>query len=492
MIKQLDANAEVKAWSLWNLKSLVIQFFKLLNSQTHKLAQACERNLGNEDPMQFPIDETKRDTVWSVILCAFVMSFGAGLNNELQKVFEEVFQPFKRKFNIHINSQAVARPTIFDIYFDVDRLSWEVIQEKLEYKLKLGYYPKLSALLVPTPTIALSYFIIEQLASSLKWDGELNKNFRVMGPQGTSKSVILNTFVQRSQEQYDSVLVPISSYLSFERIRKVVEKLYIAKRKKIFVPKNEGKKVVIVVDDLHLQSNLRLNLAEFLRTWTQSNGYFDVGAGFFKRIADFAVIMAENSAYRVDKCKVADRSPLKSRFLFYTNTQYADEMPIEKFKPFVQHWLTSKMWTPNRLLQKYYITITNGLMQLLERVKRTESMHNSSFSPLYSFDILAKFCSSLVVNTIISDDPREIGTKGQREEDAVANMVLYEVFRNYADRIYKPQDRLLFAQKAAEIFRHEFQMKEANVEYIDKMIIGNFHERTGVSTYCKYVNNTER
>ena len=70
--------------------------------------------------------------------------------------------------------------------------------------------------------------------------------------------------------------------------------------------------------------------------------------------------------------------------------------------------------------------------------------------------------------------------------------MLYEVFRNYADRIYKPQDRLLFAQKAAEIFRHEFQMKEANVEYIDKMIIGNFHERTGVSTYCKYVNNTER
>jgi hypothetical protein len=64
-------------------------------------------------------------------------------------------------FNININSKAVQQPTIFDIYFDIDRLSWEVIQEKLEYKLKLGYYPKMSALLVPTPTIALSYFILE-------------------------------------------------------------------------------------------------------------------------------------------------------------------------------------------------------------------------------------------------------------------------------------------------------------------------------------------
>ena len=68
-------------------------------------------------------------------------------------------------------------------------------------------------------------------------------------------------------------------------------------------------------------------------------------------------------------------------------------------------------------------------------------MKNSSFSHLFSFDILAKFCSSLVLNTVISDDAKEVGVKGQREEDTVANMVLYEVLRNYADRIYKPADR---------------------------------------------------
>jgi hypothetical protein len=96
---------------------------------------------------------------------------------------------------------------------------------------------------------------------------------------------------------------------------------------------------------------------------------------------------------------------------------------------------------------------------------------------LFSFDILAKFCSSLVLNTVISDDPWEIGLKGQREEDAIANVVLYEVFRNYADRIYKPQDRLLFAEKAVDIFRHEFQMRDVSVAAIDKLIIGNFHER---------------
>jgi len=160
--------------------------------------------------------------------------------------------------------------------------------------------------------------------------------------------------------------------LSFDRLKKVVEKKYVAKRKKIFTPRDENKKVLIVIDDLHLQSNLSVNIIEFMRTWTRSNGYFDVGAGFFKRITDFAVIMAQNSSYRVDKCKTEGRSPLKNRFLYYTNTQYTDEMPIERYKIFVQHWLTSKMWTPNKLLQKYYIIITNGVMQLLERVKRSD------------------------------------------------------------------------------------------------------------------------
>lgn len=94
---------------------------------THRLHEACDKNLGNDDEMQFPIQEMKQDTIYSMILCSFVMTFGVCLNAELQEEFTNAFGQFKRKFNMHINSQAVQRPTIFDIYFDVERLSWEVI-----------------------------------------------------------------------------------------------------------------------------------------------------------------------------------------------------------------------------------------------------------------------------------------------------------------------------------------------------------------------------
>ena len=60
----------------------------------------------------------------------------------------------------------------------------------------------------------------------------------------------------------------MSGYLSFEMLRKVVESKYIAKRKKKFSPKNEFKKILIVIDDVHLQSNIKLNILEYFRTWT--------------------------------------------------------------------------------------------------------------------------------------------------------------------------------------------------------------------------------
>lgn len=83
---------------------------------------------------------------------------------------------------------------------------------------------------------------------------------------------------------------------------------------------------------------------------------------------------------------------MDSRFLFYTNTLYQDEFEADKYKSFVQHWLTSKMWSTSKLVNKYYIMITNSLMSLLEKMKRQDVFHYSSFLKLNSFHFFAKYC----------------------------------------------------------------------------------------------------
>jgi len=142
------------------MKSLILQFYRILNSMAHRLAEAVERNRDAEDASIFPIRAERGRAVKAIVLNAFVVTFGVCLSAPLQRVFEDIFDAsYRSKFEITTNS--ITTPAIFDLYYDVDRLSWEVIQEKLDYKLKLAYYPRMSALLVPSTSISLSYFIID-------------------------------------------------------------------------------------------------------------------------------------------------------------------------------------------------------------------------------------------------------------------------------------------------------------------------------------------
>ena len=57
-------------------------------------------------------------------------------------------------FNINFVNASKKRETLFEIYFDVERLNWQFIAERLEYKLKVYLEPKLGACLLPTPEIS--------------------------------------------------------------------------------------------------------------------------------------------------------------------------------------------------------------------------------------------------------------------------------------------------------------------------------------------------
>ena len=131
-----------------------MQFFVILNAFLYRLQDNCELNIGIEDPMDYPFDEMKRDVLWNLMLCATTWSFGAVLSRELKQVYDEQFNQYRNKFNINLAMTVKKSFTLFDIYFDVERLTWSLIGEQLEYKLKVYYDKRLNACLLPTPELA--------------------------------------------------------------------------------------------------------------------------------------------------------------------------------------------------------------------------------------------------------------------------------------------------------------------------------------------------
>jgi hypothetical protein len=157
---------------------------------------------------------------------------------------------------------------------------------------------------------------------------DLNKNVRLIGPQSSSKTVILNTFEKKLNPQVSTLSIPMTAYLTLDRLRYKIEEKYINKRKNVLVPKDPTKKILLVIDDIHLQRNLKVEVLEFIRSWTTCRGYFDVKAGYFKKVGDFGTIMAENIDYQATSNK-------KDRFGFQTTSLYCEEIGIEQAKPFI-------------------------------------------------------------------------------------------------------------------------------------------------------------
>ena len=87
----------------------------------------------------------------------------------------------------------------------------------------------------------------------MRKDGELNKHFRLVGPSGSQKSVILRHSVNKFKQPHKLLPVPMSAYLTLETLKEKVEENYEPKKKNNFVLKESGKPVLISIDDVHLQ-----------------------------------------------------------------------------------------------------------------------------------------------------------------------------------------------------------------------------------------------
>ena len=130
----------------------------------------------------------------------------------------------------------------------------------------------------------------------MKSDEKLDKNILIAGPPATSKTTIVKTFVASNKHAYDSVFIPLTCSLTIDKLKAEIESKYEARRKNFLEVKNTGKKVLLIIDDLHLHNNTETNFLEFIRTWSISRGYFDIRNNLFKNVADFGSVMIETSA----------------------------------------------------------------------------------------------------------------------------------------------------------------------------------------------------
>ena len=147
-----------------------------------------------------------------------------------------MFGNYRNLFNIQFATPMKEHKTLFQIFFDVERLTWALIGEKLDYKIKVHFNNDLNQVVLPTEQISQAYLVSDYLIYSLSKEKDLNKNLRLIGPQSSSKTVILNTFEKKLSTPMATVSIPMTAYLTMDRLREKIEEQYICKRKNTLIP----------------------------------------------------------------------------------------------------------------------------------------------------------------------------------------------------------------------------------------------------------------
>jgi hypothetical protein len=92
------------------------------------------------------------------------------------------------------------------------------------------------------------------------------------------------------------------------------------------------------------------------------------------------------------------------------------------------------------------------VLAFLDKLRRTPQLHFSSYQRLTAFPFFQRFCTNLIAYTLTLDDQRDLAP-GQKEEDAIAQVMSYEMMRMYGDRIMKAPLRVQMLQKWCESFK---------------------------------------
>jgi len=205
-LEKVTTNAKISQWPYFNAKAATLQLFNVFNCVLGKLKDVLkQRRLEEDEEYEFMLGEMERDVIWSSALLSTVWSFGAMLSKDLRKYFEEIFQTFKRKFNINMSQSAAAQTigrqkyTLFDIYFDLESLQWELFIENMDYKLKMQHDALSNSLMLPTVEVSQTFFVMDTLIGAISETTPLEaKHFRAIGPSGTGKSFAVNAYLKKA------------------------------------------------------------------------------------------------------------------------------------------------------------------------------------------------------------------------------------------------------------------------------------------------------
>lgn len=339
---------KIKSANFWKMKSLTIRFFKFLDGLLANLSSIENELKSKDDPVFLPIKTKGQSVSINLCLMAVVWTFGAILDQEMRKRFEDIFLQYRRKFDLKLTGNLSSgglglgkssKISLFEMYYDMERLQWDLVAERLGTRVSEGYQAKNNQIIIPSLEISQGMLLFDTLMKNKLY------NIHFEGKSACQKTTVLKNISQKQKFKYRTIWIPLTVPNTIEKSRKVFEQFYKISENRFVMTPIDSYKPLFIIDDLHMEENLNTSFSEFFRMWDLYGGYYRPENGHFVNVEELRVLCSSNPQVKRIKSQ-------SDRFTYYTNTIYFDELDNDRFRIFVQSWLTNKSWNTSKLVNK--------------------------------------------------------------------------------------------------------------------------------------------
>lgn len=307
---------------MWDKKMQILNFFKVFEAYVTELKSVILRKVKKspeyaKETVDF-YQNNINQTLNSFMLLSLTWSYSGILDVKNRRKFENVAAAVDNGYKLNlVTSKKLENLSFFDLVFDFEKMHWITVSDLEDFNIPIQMNRE-TLVIMSEEYLKYSNYVNFLLRNSKGADFGLV----IAGNTPTFKSTILKSISHKYANK--KMWLPMSCYMTLPLLKSQIGSFAGGVKRK-------DQDSLILIDDLHLQSNLKIDVLEYLRMWIKNRGHYNIQSKSFDSLSNLRTIMTFDLKYILDssqssssstnsKCSNIDISA--NRYTYYCHSLY--------------------------------------------------------------------------------------------------------------------------------------------------------------------------
>lgn len=218
---------------------------------------------------------------------------------------------------------------------------------------------------------------------------------------------------------------------------------------------------IIFIDDLHLQSNLTVDVLEYLRMWNKNGGHYNVPAKSFDSLSNLKTLMTFDLKYGIQSMKSLKNIDIsQNRYTYYCHSIYIPPLQRNKMRRILQGIISYRLdLLYDHPLNGLHIPLVQSMMTIDDYFRKNISkLKHSQLSNPNTIFTKKRLLETLLTRAL--DKEEDIDSPS-----SVAQLLFSLTHQFYLLRVLSPAIKSQMHEEIQDIIVKEFKLDARDIDF---------------------------